>query len=110
MNAAKDISVSRDEVADPEVRAANARADAVPPADPAEKKSLTRQPAAPRAAGRSTPHESARAQVAGSATYVDDIPECAARCMPRPSCPPWRTASCWASTPPRPWPCPACAP
>jgi xanthine dehydrogenase large subunit len=75
MNAAKDISVSRDEVADPEVRAANARADAVPPADPAEKKSLTRQPAAPRAAGRSTPHESARAQVAGAATYVDDIPE-----------------------------------
>jgi xanthine dehydrogenase large subunit len=75
MNAAKDISVSRDAVADPEVRAANARADAVPPADPAEKKSLTRQPAAPRAAGRSTPHESARAQVAGAATYVDDIPE-----------------------------------
>jgi xanthine dehydrogenase large subunit len=75
MNAAKDISVSRDEVADPEVRAANARADAVPPADPAEKKSLTRQPAAPRAAGRSTPHESARAQVAGAATYVDDMPE-----------------------------------
>jgi xanthine dehydrogenase large subunit len=28
-----------------------------------------------RAAGRSTPHESARAQVAGGATYVDDIPE-----------------------------------
>ncbi|MFI5446916.1 xanthine dehydrogenase molybdopterin binding subunit [Polaromonas sp. UC242_47] len=35
-------------------------------------------PATPQrsgAAGRSHPHESARAQVAGSATYVDDIPE-----------------------------------
>ncbi|XAH25446.1 xanthine dehydrogenase molybdopterin binding subunit [Xylophilus sp. GW821-FHT01B05] len=30
---------------------------------------------ATRAAGRSQPHESARAQVAGGATYVDDIPE-----------------------------------
>jgi xanthine dehydrogenase large subunit len=75
MNAAKDISVSRDAVADPEVRNANARADNVPPADPAEKTSLARQPASTRAAGRSTPHESARAQVAGAATYVDDIPE-----------------------------------
>ncbi len=28
-----------------------------------------------QAAGRSNPHESARAQVAGAATYVDDIPE-----------------------------------
>ncbi len=33
-------------------------------------------PAAQRgAAGRCTPHESARAQVAGAATYIDDIPE-----------------------------------
>ncbi|WP_198971740.1 xanthine dehydrogenase molybdopterin binding subunit [Xylophilus sp. ASV27] len=31
--------------------------------------------AAAHAAGRSHPHESARAQVAGGATYVDDIPE-----------------------------------
>ena len=30
---------------------------------------------AAQAAGRSHPHESARAQVAGAATYVDDIPE-----------------------------------
>jgi xanthine dehydrogenase large subunit len=75
MNAAKDISVSRDAVADPEVRTANARADSLPPADPAEKQSLARKPANTRAAGRSTPHESARAQVAGAATYVDDIPE-----------------------------------
>lgn len=72
---AKDLSVSRDAVADPELRTANARADSVPPADPAEKQSLARQPAFARAAGRSTPHESARAQVAGAATYVDDIPE-----------------------------------
>ncbi|SDM90501.1 xanthine dehydrogenase molybdopterin binding subunit [Polaromonas sp. JS666] len=72
---AKDMSVSRDVVADPGVRAANARTDSVPPADPAQKQSLARQPAGARAAGRSTPHESARAQVAGAATYVDDIPE-----------------------------------
>lgn len=72
---AKDISVSRDAVADPDVRTANTRADSMPPADPAEKSSLARQPAGARAAGRSTPHESARAQVAGAATYVDDIPE-----------------------------------
>jgi len=72
---AKDMSVSRDVVADPGVRAANARADSVPPADPAQKQSLAHQPASVRAAGRSTPHESARAQVAGAATYVDDIPE-----------------------------------
>lgn len=31
--------------------------------------------AAQPAAGRSLPHESARAQVAGAATYVDDVPE-----------------------------------
>lgn len=31
--------------------------------------------AAQPAAGRSVPHESARAQVAGAATYVDDVPE-----------------------------------
>jgi len=75
MNAAKDISVSRDAVADPDVREANARADKAPAADPAEKASLARKPAHTQAAGRSTAHESARAQVAGAATYVDDIPE-----------------------------------
>jgi xanthine dehydrogenase large subunit len=32
-------------------------------------------PAAPTATGSSLPHESARAQVAGGATYIDDIPE-----------------------------------
>lgn len=75
MNAAKDISVSRDAAADPDVREANARADKAPAADPAEKASLARKPAHTQAAGRSTSHESARAQVAGAATYVDDIPE-----------------------------------
>ncbi len=75
MNAAKDISVSRDAVADPDVREANARTGKAPAADPAEKASLARKPANTQAAGRSTAHESARAQVAGAATYVDDIPE-----------------------------------
>jgi len=75
MNAAKDISVSRDAVADPAVIRADARAEHTPPADPAQDASLHNRPAATRAAGRSTPHESARAQVAGAATYVDDIPE-----------------------------------
>jgi len=72
---AKDISVSRDAVADPVALRADARADVTPPADPAEQSSLHGRPAVTRAAGRSTPHESARAQVAGAATYVDDIPE-----------------------------------
>lgn len=75
MNAAKDISVSRDAVADPDVRAANAHAGEMPLSDLAEKASLAQKPAGTQAAGRSTPHESARAQVAGAATYVDDIPE-----------------------------------
>ncbi|MDO8385368.1 MAG: hypothetical protein Q7T13_03080, partial [Polaromonas sp.] len=44
---------------------------AVPPVTPPP------GPASPArgAAGRSHTHESARAQVAGAATYVDDIPE-----------------------------------
>jgi xanthine dehydrogenase large subunit len=75
MTAAKDISVSRDAVADPVAIRADARAGGTPPANPAEASSLHKHPAATRAAGRSTPHESARAQVAGAATYVDDIPE-----------------------------------
>jgi hypothetical protein len=90
----------------PEKRAGGRRRQ-LPRRHPAEKQSR-RQPAAP---GRRplAAHESARAQVAGGATYIDDIPRCAARCMPRPSCPTWRTASCWASTPAPRWPCPACA-
>ncbi|WP_431095487.1 xanthine dehydrogenase molybdopterin binding subunit [Polaromonas aquatica] len=75
MTAAKDISPSRDAMADPDVQSANARADKASEAGPTEKASLARKPASVQAAGRSTPHESARAQVAGAATYIDDIPE-----------------------------------
>ncbi len=71
MTAAQDLSVSRDAVDDPQAALANAHVaspamDAAPPASP---------PPQTQAAGRSTFHESARAQVAGAATYVDDIPE-----------------------------------
>lgn len=51
------------------------------PADAGERNlaPATRSPHAPPAGhpamGRSRPHESARAQVAGTATYIDDIPE-----------------------------------
>ena len=74
-----DISVSRDAVADPDVIAADTTADqpdvshrAAMPREPAQ---TARQPVVPQAAGSSVVHESARAQVAGAATYVDDIPE-----------------------------------
>ena len=67
----KDISLSRDEVADPDVIEANAHADLQPDLQPA---ALSPSPA-PQAAGSSRFHESARAQVQGAATYVDDIPE-----------------------------------
>ena len=73
MNAAKDISVSRDAVADPDVREANARADKAP---------ARKSPAPPPM----------------STTF----PKCAARCMPRPFCLRLRTAGCWALTPRRP--------
>lgn len=69
MNAAKDSPISRDAVADPEVAAANAHADeALAPTGhaPTAKAVIS-------AAGQSRFHESARAQVAGAATYVDDI-------------------------------------
>jgi xanthine dehydrogenase large subunit len=75
MNAAKDIPVSRDAVADPVVAAADKRAGMTAPADRAEQTSIAARPASTQAAGKSTFHESARAQVAGAATYVDDIPE-----------------------------------
>lgn len=67
----KDISPSRDEVADPDVIAANAHADRLADPQPA----AVSPPPVPQAAGSSRFHESARAQVAGAATYVDDIPE-----------------------------------
>jgi len=67
----KEFSLSRDEVASPDVIAANAHADLQAEPQPAAISS----PAAAQAAGTSRFHESARAQVAGAATYVDDIPE-----------------------------------
>ena len=65
------LSVSRDAVADPDVNAANAHADERANAQPA----AISKPPVPQAAGSSRFHESAHAQVAGAATYVDDIPE-----------------------------------
>ncbi|KQM68657.1 xanthine dehydrogenase molybdopterin binding subunit [Xylophilus sp. Leaf220] len=70
------IPVSRDAGDDPRVAAADARADTVDAALPHDPGALPHTAAPPaRAQGRSQPHESARAQVAGGATYVDDLPE-----------------------------------
>ncbi|MBC7446165.1 MAG: xanthine dehydrogenase molybdopterin binding subunit [Polaromonas sp.] len=71
MSLDKDIPLSRDEVADREVTAANAHADQMADPPPA----AVSPPPLPQAAGASRFHESARAQVQGAATYVDDIPE-----------------------------------
>ena len=68
MSSAKDISASRDAVADPAAAAADARG--VAPSAPGKS-----QRASAHAAGQSRFHESARAQVCGAATYVDDIAE-----------------------------------
>ena len=65
------ISVSRDAVADPAVNAANAHADQQAVEEPV----AVSKPPIPQAAGNSRFHESARAQVAGAAHYVDDLPE-----------------------------------
>ena len=70
MSAGNDLSVSRDAVDDPQVIAANAHAAAPAAQEPAASPSPPAQ-----AAGTSKFHESARAQVTGSATYVDDIAE-----------------------------------
>jgi xanthine dehydrogenase large subunit len=71
MNSAKDVSLSRDAVADPEVSAANAagRPPPIPPSVQAPDEPLA------QACGRPVYHESARAQVSGTATYIDDIAE-----------------------------------
>ena len=68
MNQRDPLSLSRDAVDDPAVAEANAQA-AEPQAAPAA------PPAELRAMGRSHIHESARAQVAGAASYIDDLPE-----------------------------------
>ena len=63
------LPLSRDAVGNPVAVAADAHATA--PAAPAQPSA----PAALRAMGQSHFHESARAQVAGGAHYVDDLPE-----------------------------------
>lgn len=68
MNQRDPLSLSRDAVDDPVVVQANAQA-AEPEAAPST------PPAELRAMGRSHIHESARAQVAGAASYIDDLPE-----------------------------------
>ncbi len=73
MIAAKDTPVSRDAVADPDVNAANAHATA-PAAARSAGKAASASPVG-QASGTSKFHDSARAQVAGSATYVDDMLE-----------------------------------
>ena len=65
-----DMSVSRDAIDDPQVNAANAHA-----ASPSVQKPVALPSPPTQVAGTSKFHESARAQVTGSATYVDDIPE-----------------------------------
>ena len=70
MTTRNDISVSRDAVADPDVVAAD-RDPATP--DPSTPERLSSPIIS--AAGQSRFHESARAQVAGAATFVDDIAE-----------------------------------
>ena len=63
------LPLSRDAVDDPVALAADAHADA--PAAPPQASA----PATVRAMGQPHFHESARAQVAGSAHYIDDLPE-----------------------------------
>ena len=78
MSAAKDLPISRDAVADTDVVAADAHADAHAEALHTHEDGAPAVKAAPTtsgAAGKSRFHESARAQVAGAATYVDDMPE-----------------------------------
>lgn len=70
MTTRNDLSVSRDAVADPDVVAAD-RGPAPP--DPSAPERLSSPLVS--AAGQSRFHESARAQVAGAATFVDDIAE-----------------------------------
>ena len=70
MSAAKDIPISRDAVADVDVVTADAHAN-----EPLAHSDAHSAKATAQASGQSRFHESARAQVAGAATYVDDILE-----------------------------------
>ena len=73
MNQRDPLPVSRDAVNDPAVAAADATASAHTPAPPPG--AQPGPPASKRAMGQSHIHESARAQVAGAAHYIDDLPE-----------------------------------
>jgi hypothetical protein len=59
-----------------------------------------RQTAPQRSSGRAAPRASSKHRTKAPAPrwrvrhVCDDIPRSRARCMPRPSCPPWRTAAC----------------
>ena len=69
MNQRDSMPLSRDAVDDPVANAADAHAaEPLPPLQPSA-------PASQRAMGQSHIHESARAQVAGAAHYIDDLPE-----------------------------------
>ncbi|WP_406622785.1 xanthine dehydrogenase molybdopterin binding subunit [Acidovorax sp. SDU_ACID1] len=72
MNQREDAPLSRDAEDHPVAIAADAAGAAGPMA---EAPPPPRSPVAESAMGRSHPHESARAQVAGSAHYIDDLPE-----------------------------------
>ena len=69
MTARDGLSVSRDAVADPVAMAADTIAEL--PLSPHGHAAA----ASPRALGHPHAHESARAQVAGNASYIDDLPE-----------------------------------
>ncbi|MCB1978624.1 MAG: molybdopterin-dependent oxidoreductase, partial [Burkholderiaceae bacterium] len=69
MTARDELSLSRDGVADPVAIAADAVA------EPALSPPRHTAAPLPRALGQSHAHESARAQVAGNASYIDDLPE-----------------------------------
>ncbi len=75
MKADQHLPISRDGDTDPDVVLANAHADSNGAATRNPAHPAPAAKAAPGAAGKSRFHESARAQVCGAATYVDDIAE-----------------------------------
>ena len=66
----------------------DAFSDQTPPGVDRSAAAAAREKPAERAAGQSRPHESARAQVAGAATYIDDIPEVRGTLHAAPVCSP----------------------
>ena len=97
MTSALDIPVSRDAGSDADAHAdVNAAlAEFVPHASDASPAPIEKS-ASPviQAAGQSTMHESARAQVTGAAPYVDDIPEVKGTLYAAPICRLWRMGAC----------------